>query len=161
MTLDGCFHPRFALRRMCCSIYIFEEKTLKGVNMELDIESLMYEEESYNIRGAIFEVYSILGSGYLEEVYQNALEEELGLRNIPFEAKKRINIVYKGRNCGNYYSPDFICYDKIIVEIKAAESIHEKHKAQLMNYLKATGYKVGFLVNFGSYPKVSIYRVVN
>ena len=71
------------------------------------------------------------------------------------EVKKWVN------SSGNYYSPDFICYDKIIVEIKAVESIHEKHKAQLMNYLKATGYKVGFLVNFGSYPKVSIYRVVN
>ena len=129
--------------------------------MELNIEPLIYETESYDIRGAIFEVYSILGSGYLEEVYQNALEEEFRLRGIPFEAKKKIDVVYKGRNCGNYYFPDFICYDKIIVEIKAVESIHEKHKAQLMNYLKATGYKVGFLVNFGSYPKVSIYRVVN
>ena len=129
--------------------------------MELNIEPLIYETESYDIRGAIFEVYSILGSGYLEEVYQNALEEEFTLRGVPFEAKRRIDVIYKGRNCGNYYSPDFICYDKIIVEIKAVESIHEKHKAQLMNYLKATGYKVGFLVNFGSYPKVSIYRVVN
>ena len=129
--------------------------------MELNIEPLIYETESYAIRGAIFEVYSILGSGYLEEVYQNALEEEFTLRGVPFEAKRRIDVIYKGRNCGNYYSPDFICYDKIIVEIKAVESIHEKHKAQLMNYLKATGYKVGFLVNFGSYPKVSIYRVVN
>ena len=129
--------------------------------MELNIEPLIYETESYDIRGAIFEVYSILGSGYLEEVYQNALEEEFTLRGIPFEAKKKIDVIYKGRNCGNYYSPDFICYEKIIVEIKAVESIHEKHKAQLMNYLKATGYKVGFLVNFGSYPKVSIYRVVN
>ena len=129
--------------------------------MELNIEPLIYEEESYDIRGAIFEVYSILGSGYLEEVYQNALEEEFTLRGIPFEAKRRIDVIYKGRNCGNYYSPDFICYDKIIVEIKAVESIHEKHKAQLMNYLKAMVYKVGFLVNFGSYPKVSIYRVVN
>ena len=129
--------------------------------MELNIEPLIYETESYAIRGAIFEVYSILGSGYLEEVYQNALEEEFTLRGVPFEAKRRIDVIYKGRNCGNYYSPDFICYDEIIVEIKAVESIHEKHKAQLMNYLKATGYKVGFLVNFGSYPKVSIYRVVN
>ena len=129
--------------------------------MQLNIEPLIYETESYAIRGAIFEVYSILGSGYLEEVYQNALEEEFTLRGVPFEAKRRIDVIYKGRNCGNYYSPDFICYDKIIVEIKAVESIHEKHKAQLMNYLKATGYKVGFLVNFGSYPKVSIYRVVN
>lgn len=124
-------------------------------------EAIIYEEESYAIRGAIFEVYSVLGSGYLEEVYQNALEKELEIQGISFEAKKRISITYKGRDCGNYYSPDFICYDKIIVEIKAVEEVHQKHKAQLMNYLKVTGYRLGFLVNFGAYPKVTISRVVN
>ena len=124
-------------------------------------EPLIYESESYAIRGAIFEVYSILGSGYLEEVYQNALEEELKLREIPFTAKQRLTINYKGRDCGNYYAPDLICYEKMIVEIKAVDALHPKHKAQLMNYLKATGYKVGLLVNFGSYPTVTIHRAVN
>ena len=122
-------------------------------------EKLIYEEETYAIRGAIFEVYRILGDGYLEEVYQNAMEEELKLRNIPFAAKKKLHVMYKERDCG-LYEPDLICYDKIIVELKAVEALHSKHSAQLMNYLRATGYKLGLLVNFCAYPKVDIRRIV-
>ena len=121
-------------------------------------EKLIYEEETYAIRGAIFEVYKTLGDGYLEEVYQNAMEEELKLRGIPFVAKKELHIMYKGRDCG-LYMPDLICFDKIIVELKAVEALHPKHSAQLMNYLKATGYKLGLLVNFCAYPKVDIRRI--
>ena len=120
---------------------------------------LIYEEETYAIRGAIYEVYKSLGTGYLEEVYQNALEEELSLRHIPFVAKKALTVRYKGRDCG-LYEPDIICFDKIIVELKAVETLHEKHSAQLMNYLKATGFKLGLLVNFCAYPKVDIRRRV-
>ena len=122
-------------------------------------EKLIYEEETYAIRGAIFEVYKTLGDGYLEEVYQNALEEELKLRGLPFVAKKELHIMYKGRDCG-LYEPDFICFDKIIVELKAVEALHPKHSAQLMNYLKATGHKLGLLVNFCSHPKVDVRRIV-
>ena len=122
-------------------------------------EKLIYEDETFAIRGAIFEVYKTLGDGYLEEIYQNALEEELKLRGVPFVAKKQLHIMYKGRDCG-LYEPDFICYDKIIVELKAVESLHPKHSAQLMNYLRATGHKLGLLVNFCSYPKVDIRRIV-
>ena len=122
-------------------------------------EKLIYEEETYAIRGAIFEVYKTLGDGYLEEVYQNALEEELKLRGLPFVAKKELHIMYKGRDCG-LYEPDFICFDKIIVELKAVEALHPKHSAQLMNYLRATGHKLGLLVNFCSHPKVEIRRIV-
>ena len=121
--------------------------------------NLIYEDETYAIRGAIYEVYKVLGSGYLEEVYQNALEEELTLRHIPFVAKKALRVHYKGRACG-LYEPDFVCFDKIIVEIKAVEILHEKHSAQLMNYLKATEFKLGLLVNFCAYPKVDIRRRV-
>ena len=120
--------------------------------------NLLYEEETFAIRGAIFEVYKTLGDGYLEEVYQNALEEELKLRSIPFVAKKRLHVMYKGRDCG-LYAPDFICHDKIIVEIKAVEMLHAQHLAQLMNYLKATNFKLGLLVNFCAYPKIDIRRV--
>ena len=120
---------------------------------------LIYEEETFAIRGAVFEVYKTLGDGYLEEVYQNALEEELKLRGIPFVAKKELHIMYKGRDCG-LYEPDFICFDKIIVELKAVETLHPKHSAQLMNYLRATGHKLGLLVNFCAYPKVDIRRIV-
>ena len=120
-------------------------------------EALIYEDETYAIRGAVYEVYKTLGSGYLEEVYQNALEEEFLLRHIPFCAKKILRIHYKDRDCG-VYQPDFICFDKIIIEIKAVEVLHEKHSAQLMNYLKATGFKLGLLVNFCAYPRVDIRR---
>ena len=119
---------------------------------------LIYEEETFAIRGAVFEVYKTLGDGYLEEVYQNALEEELKLRGIPFVAKKELHIMYKGRDCG-LYEPDFICFDKIIAELKAVETLHPKHSAQLMNYLRATGHKLGLLVNFCAYPKVDIRRI--
>jgi len=118
---------------------------------------LIYERESYAIRGAIFEVYKTLGSGFLEDVYQLALEEELKLRNIPFEAKKHLHIMYKGRDCG-LYEPDLICYGKIILELKAVDALHPKHEAQLLNYLSATGYKLGMLVNFGAGPEVDIRR---
>lgn len=122
-------------------------------------EQLFLEDESYAIRGAIYEVYKTLGSGHLEEVYQNALEEELRIRGIPFEAKKPLHIMYKGRDCG-LYEPDVICYGKIIIELKAVETLHPKHEAQLINYLKATGIKLGLLVNLGAYPKVDIRRRV-
>lgn len=122
-------------------------------------KELILSDESYAIRGAVYEVYKTLGSGYLEEVYQNALEEELALRGIPFEAKKPLHVHYKGRDCG-LYEPDFICYGKVIVEIKSVEALHERHVAQLHNYLSATGYKLGLLVNFSAYPKVDIRRYV-
>ena len=121
---------------------------------------LIYEEEPYAIRGAVYEVYKALGSGYLEEVYQNALEEELRLRGIPYDAKKELHIFYKNRDCG-LYVPDFVCHGKIIVELKAVSEIHEKHVAQVMNYLQATGYKLGLLVNFGAHPKVEIRRIAS
>lgn len=127
-----------------------------NVRME---EDLIYEKETYAIRGAIYEVYKTLGEGYLEEVYQNALEEELMLRGIPFVAKKELHILYKGRDCG-LYKPDFICYDRIILELKTVDALHPRHSAQLMNYLKATGIKLGLLVNFSAYPQVGIRRVV-
>lgn len=123
-------------------------------------DSLIYEEETYAIRGALYEVYRTLGAGFLEEVYQNALEEELKLRGIEFEAKKKLQIIYKGRNCGDYI-PDIICYGKIILELKSVDALNDKHRAQLMNYLKATGFKLGLLVNFGAYLNVGIVRLAN
>ena len=118
-----------------------------------------YEDETFAIRGAIFEVYKTLGTGFLEEVYQNALEEEFAQRNVPFKAKAALNISYKDRVCG-VYCPDFICYDKIIVELKSVDAIHDRHRAQLLNYLRATGIRLGLLVNFNSYPQIDIRRYV-
>ena len=123
-------------------------------------ENLIFAEESYAIRGAIYEVYKVLGNGYLEEVYQHALEEELKIRQIPFVAQRPMKVFYKGRNCG-VYIPDFICYDKIIVELKSVDRLHDSHRAQVMNYLRTTKFKLGLLVNFNSYPKVEIARLAN
>lgn len=109
----------------------------------------LYKEESYKILGAAFAVHRELGCGFLERVYQDALEYELSARGIPYEREKKIQIMYKGKPLGEPYRADFVCYNKIIVELKAVEKLQGIHRAQVVNYLKATGMKIGLLVNFG------------
>ncbi len=118
------------------------------------------EQESYALRGAFYEVYKALGCGFLEEVYQESLELELKLRGIPFISQHILNLNYKGYALKHTYKPDLICYGKIIVELKALSMLTGEHQAQLQNYLKATGIRLGFLVNFGHYPKAEILRLV-
>lgn len=110
---------------------------------------LLYKEESYKIVGAIIAVHKEMGCGYLERVYQDALEYEFKLRNIPYEREKQIQIMYKGQPLGEPYRADFVCYGKIIVELKAVDELLNVHRAQVLNYLKATGFRLGLLVNFG------------
>ena len=124
------------------------------------MSKLIYEDESYKIRGAIFEVYKNLGPGFLEAVYQEALELEFTDNKIAFVPKLSLEINYKHHQLRQVYKPDFLCYNKIIVEIKAVHNILPEHEAQLMNYLKATKLQLGFLVNFGHYPQVQIERCV-
>ena len=124
-------------------------------------EGLLYKNECYAIQGAIFEVYREMGCGFLEAVYQECLEKEFGAQNIPFEAQKELVVSYKGEPLSQTYKADFICYGKIVIEIKALKEIAKEHKAQLLNSLKITGLKLGLLVNFGSYPKVEIVRMAN
>ncbi|MGI6098213.1 MAG: GxxExxY protein [Lentisphaerae bacterium] len=124
-------------------------------------EGLLYKNECYAIQGAIFEVYREMGCGFLEAVYQECLEKEFGAQNIPFEAQKELVVSYKGEPLSQTYKADFICYGQIVIEIKALKEIAKEHKAQLLNYLKITGLKLGLLVNFGSYPKVEIVRMAN
>jgi GxxExxY protein len=123
-------------------------------------KDFLYEKESYTIRGAVFAAYREMGCGFLEAVYQECLEKELQLRNIPFVSQPEVRLTYKGETLEQTYKPDLICYDSIIVELKAVNEICEIHRAQLHNYLKATGLKLGFLVNFGHYPKATIERIV-
>jgi GxxExxY protein len=123
-------------------------------------ESIIFKDESYLIQGAIFEVYKELGPGFLEAVYQESLEHELRSRNIPFVAQQELTINYKGIKLNQTYRPDLICYEKIIIEIKAVSDLRPEHQAQTLNYLKATGIRLGLLVNFGSHPKVTIRRLV-
>jgi GxxExxY protein len=96
------------------------------------------------------EVHKELGSGFLEAVYQEALEREFLEQEIPFKSQPTVQIVYKGRPLSKTYQPDFICYDDVIVEIKAMDKLSGTEHAQIINYLKATGFKVGLLINFGS-----------
>ncbi len=124
------------------------------------MNKLKYEEESYRIRGAVFEVYREMGCGFLEAVYQECMEKELVKSGIPFVAQKELQLRYKGIALSQTYKPDLICFDKIIVELKAVKELSNENRAQIHNYLKTTGYELGFLVNFGHYPKVEIERIV-
>lgn len=121
---------------------------------------LIYKEESYRIMGACFEVYKDKGSGFVEPVYQECLSLELGFSYIPFIEQPDIKLTYKGRPLRQIYKPDFICSGAIIVEIKAVSRLADEHRAQVHNYLKATGFELGLLVNFGHYPKVEYERIV-
>lgn len=122
--------------------------------------SLIYPEESYAIRGAAMRVYNVLGSGFLEAVYQEALEIELDRRHIPYEREKELEMCYDGIKLGKKYIADFVCYGKIILELKAVKELDDSHRSQLYNYLKATGFKLGFLINFGKYDELQIERKV-
>ena len=122
--------------------------------------SLVYEEETYKILGACFEVYKEKGCGFLEAVYQECLEIEFEIQELLFQSRSELQLTYKDRILKQKYSPDFICFGKIILEIKAVTKLNDEHRAQVHNYLKATGYKVGLLVNFGHYPKVEHERII-
>jgi GxxExxY protein len=110
----------------------------------------MRDEKTYKVIGCGMEVHKELGCGFLEPVYQEALKRELATQQIPFKSQPTIEISYKGKPLNKSYQPDFICYGKIIVEIKAISSLSGTEKAQLINYLKATGLKIGLLINFGA-----------
>ena len=124
-------------------------------------EGMIYDEECYRIRGALYEVYTILGTGFSEEVYQEALEREFRLRNIPFEPQVPLKIIYKGEPLLKTYKADLLCFGKIIIELKAVKSLLPEHEAQLINYLKVTKMRLGFLVNFCHFPKADIKTYAN
>jgi GxxExxY protein len=121
--------------------------------------SLLYANESYKITGALFEVHKVLGPGLLEKVYQEALEKEFKLQGIPYEREKAFSIYYKGEEIEQKYVADFVCYDKIVVELKAVEELLPIHIAQVINYLSITGYKLGLLVNFNA-QQITPERIV-
>lgn len=120
--------------------------------------SLIFEEETYAIRGAAFEVYKEMGCGFLEAVYQECLEKEFTRRGVPFIAQPELRLNYKGELLNQIYQPDLICYERIIVELKSVRETAPEHHAQIINYLKAISLKLGLLINFGSHPKVRIER---
>ena len=123
-------------------------------------DKVLLKEESFLIQGAVFEVYHELGCGFIEAVYQEALAREFVLRNIPFVSQSEMTIVYKGFTLDQTYRLDFVCYEKIILELKAVKETVDEHKAQLHNYLKVSKLHLGLLVNFGHYPRATVERIV-
>lgn len=121
---------------------------------------LVHEEETYKILGACFEVYKEKGSGFLEAVYQERLELELASQRLPFVVKPQLQLFYKGQLLKQGYQPDFVCFGSVVLEIKAVSALADEHRAQVQNYLKGTGHRVGLLVNFGHYPKVEYERII-
>lgn len=121
---------------------------------------LLLEEETYAILGACFAVYKDMGHGFLEPVYQECLEIELQQRGIPFATQVLLPLTYRGHSLRQGYRADFICYDQILVELKALSRVVDEHRAQVLNYLNATGIQVGLLVNFGYSPKIEHERFV-
>ena len=113
-------------------------------------QKLIYAKESYEIIGAAMEVHRVLGCGFLEAVYQEALAIEFEKRNIPFKREEKLTIDYKEQTLSKFYEADFVCYYKIIVETKALSELTGKDESQTINYLKATGFKLGILLNFGT-----------
>jgi len=120
-----------------------------------------FKEESFKIIGAAFKVYNTLGHGFLEAVYQEALEIEFQRQGIPYEREKELKITYDGVELKQSYRADFVCYGKIIVELKALSNLEDTHRSQVHNYLHATGYKLGLLLNFGCSKELERERIVN
>jgi GxxExxY protein len=121
---------------------------------------LLYKTEVFEIIGAAIEVHKELGHGFLEAVYQEAIQIEMARREIPFDSQKSLRIRYKDQILKKEYLADLICYGKIITEIKALDELSGKEEAQILNYLKATGLRVGLLVNFGSVRKLEWKRFI-
>jgi GxxExxY protein len=124
------------------------------------MSEIFFKTESFQIMGACFEVHNVMGSGFVEAVYQECLELEFGLRGVPFVVKRELTLQYKERCLQQTYIPDFVCFDQIIVEIKAVSDLCDDHRAQVHNYLHATGFKLALLINFGTHPQLQHERIV-
>lgn len=120
---------------------------------------LLFENESHKIIGAAIEVHKTLGNGFLEPVYQEALAIEFENQAIPFQKEKQLRIKYKDTVLDKFYMADFVCYDKIIIECKALKQLLPEHESQVLNYLNATGFRLGLLLNFGT-TKVVVKRII-
>ncbi len=120
---------------------------------------IIYKQESYRIIGSCFEVYNDKGCGFLEPVYQECLGIEFEYQRIPAIATPSLVLSYRGRILNQTYAPDYVCFEKIIVELNAVSALTDEHRGQLPNYLHATGFELGLLVNFGHYPKLEYERI--
>jgi len=122
------------------------------------MSTILFKEESYAIIGACFDVYKDKGAGFLEAVYQECLSIEFAYKSIPYIEQKELPLSYRGKRLNKTYKPDFICFDKIILEIKAVSKIADEHRSQVLNYLNASSLQLGILINFGHSPKLEYER---
>lgn len=122
---------------------------------------IVFEKESYAIMGACFEVYKDKGCGLTEPIYQECLEIEFDHLRLPVVAQPQLPVTYRGRTLRHRFVPDFICFEQIVLEIKAVSKLTDEHRAQVLNYLHATGHQLGLLANFGHFPKVEYERIAN
>ncbi len=122
---------------------------------------LLYKDESFRIIGACFEVYKQKGCGFTEPVYQECLSIEFDIQEIPFVAQPSLQLEYKGRPLRQIFKPDFICYGKIIIELKSLERLCDTNRTQTLNYLSCSLYDLALLVNFGHFPKLAYERITN
>ena len=120
---------------------------------------LLFQAETYRILGACFSVYRDKGCGFLEAVYQECLAINFEEQGVPFVEQKPLALQYRGRTLKQTYKADFICFGKILLELKAASHLTDEHRAQVLNYLHATGLTLGLLLNFGHYPKLEYERI--
>jgi GxxExxY protein len=128
--------------------------------MSNKLADLIYKEEAYAIVGGCFAVYKDKGCGFLEAVYQECMEIEFEHLKLPAVAKPALSLTYRDRPLKQTYQPDFVCFGKIVLELKAVDCLVDEYRAQVLNYLNATGFKLGLLVNFGHYPKLEWERIV-
>ena len=124
------------------------------------MSELLLREEVYAVIGAAIEVHREMGCGFMEAVYQESLQLEMFMRDVPFESLKPLPVHYKGQRLKKEYVADFVCYGQLIIEIKSMEKLTSREEAQLLNYLHATGLRVGVLINFGSDGKLEWKRMV-
>ncbi len=124
------------------------------------VDKIVYKEESFKIIGACMKVHRSLGAGFLEAVYEEALEKEFQIQNIPFKKQVKLELFYENQKLKKQYRADFVCYDTIILEIKAVLQIPVVFNAQLKNYLKCTKMELGMLINFGT-PSLTYKRILN
>jgi len=124
------------------------------------MKDIILAEEAYKIIGACFEVYKEKGGGFTEALYQECLELELQLQDIPFITQPQLPLTYKGRPLKQSFRPDLICFGNVLVELKAAAVLVDEHRSQVLNYLNATGLRLGLLINFGHHPKLEWERIV-
>jgi GxxExxY protein len=122
--------------------------------------NILYKEESYKIVGACMNVHKKLGPGFLESVYSEALEIEFQRADIPYEKEKKLPVLYEGKPLKKYFRADYICYDSVIIELKATKYSVDADIKQTLNNIKATNHKLGILINFGT-PSLTYKRVIN